>query len=417
MSDKFVEAFVDKLLLLERRAGANVHYGLMTPFMEPCRDLLGVQRAAKQIAAFIGMSDFTFIIAIAKQKENVAGHIDLSEKGREVFVEVDSGLLDHPDAVAATLCHEVCHKWLQINGIRSPLSVEIDNEILTDITSVFLGFGKLMLNGCKTEYVRHESTPDGTRTLTTTKTTGYLDRDQLAFVYRLVCAMRNIPQLQYMQGLGPEAALAVQQCDALHGHYYDVSYHGGETARVGVAALEKRMIEAQRTMAELQKLAVYTQASFCGTVKDFLSAGHGAIASHRGKSSDLMQDPGPDPAARFLAAIKGGFEIARLNDDISALSREAEGMLDNARAVGSSVHKAGSRFPRPASAMFSVLKCPKDGTQLKLPEKSGDVIVTCPKCKHRFAYNTNALEFPAEPPAPETARVGKVRDWIRRRLA
>ena len=143
MSDQFVEAFVDKLILLEQRTGAGVQYRVIPPFTTPFDDHLSIQKVAKEIAASIGLTGFTFVVAVAKQKEKVGGHIDLSIQDTNVFVEIDANMMKFPDAVGATLCHEVCHKWLQIQGIRSP--IEIDNEILTDITTVFLGFGKIML--------------------------------------------------------------------------------------------------------------------------------------------------------------------------------------------------------------------------------------------------------------------------------
>jgi hypothetical protein len=75
MPDRFVESFVEKLILLEQRTGADVHYRVMPPLTVPFQDHLAIQSAAKKIAEFIGLIGFTFIIAIAKQKKNVAGHI------------------------------------------------------------------------------------------------------------------------------------------------------------------------------------------------------------------------------------------------------------------------------------------------------------------------------------------------------
>jgi hypothetical protein len=87
MSDRFVEAFVEKLILLEQKTGANVQYRVMAPLTVPFPDHLAIQRMARQIAEFIGLTDLTFVVAVAKQKEKVAGHIDLSTDGKAVFVE------------------------------------------------------------------------------------------------------------------------------------------------------------------------------------------------------------------------------------------------------------------------------------------------------------------------------------------
>jgi hypothetical protein len=89
MPDLFVESFTEKLILLEQKTGAQVSYRLMSPFKTPFHDYLSIQQAAKEIADFIGLSGFTFIVAVAKQKDKVGGHIDLSTSERDVFIEID----------------------------------------------------------------------------------------------------------------------------------------------------------------------------------------------------------------------------------------------------------------------------------------------------------------------------------------
>ncbi len=397
MPDRFVEAFVDKLVLLEQKTGTKAHYRVLPPLAAPFHDYLAMQAVAKQIAEFIELKGFTFIVATAKQKEKVGGHIDLSTGGREVFVEVDSEMMKFPDTVAATLCHEVCHKWLQVNGIRS--SIEIDNEILTDISCVFLGFGKIMLNGCRATNVRHETIPNGTRTITETLTAGYLDRDQLAFVYRLVCAMRSIPSSDFMQGLNTEAALAVQRCDLAYAHHYAPRYHRIEATQELVTSFNSRVAEVQHTVADLNKHATYIKKSFCETIDHFLNWGHRTLESLRQKAVAMTQDNEPDPALRFLRAIKSDFEANRLSDEVRPVLKQAEGLLRHARVVGRYLSQNDQQFPAPSPAMFNIVTCPKDGTKLRLPENSGDLIAGCPVCNYRFAYNTSPVSFP-EPRAP-----------------
>jgi len=203
MSDQFAKAFVEKLTLLEQRTGAYVHYRVMPPIIAHSHNHLSIQDLAKEIAKFIGLHGFTFIVSIAKQKEKVGGQIDLSTGGTDVFITIDPDFMNSSDALAAVVCHEVCHKWLQVKQIKLP--IEMENEILTDITTVFLGLGKIMLNGCKTTNIRHEPIENGTRTITNTTTCGYLDRSQFAFIYRLVCNMRNITESDALLGLNAEA--------------------------------------------------------------------------------------------------------------------------------------------------------------------------------------------------------------------
>jgi len=394
VSDRFVESFVDKLVLLEQKVGAKSHYRVMPPLTSPLHDCLALQAISKQIAEFIELTGFTFIVAIAKQKEKVVGHIDLSTGGKDVFIEVDSETMKFPDTVAATLCHEVCHKWLQVNGIRS--STEIDNEILTDIASVFLGLGKIMLNGCMTTNVRYETISNGTRTITETLTAGYIDRHQLAFVYRLVCAMRSIPSSDFMQGLNAEAALAVKSCDLAYGHHYKPSFHRIEATQDLVTGFNSRVVEVQRTMSDLNKHAIYIKKSFCETIDDFLNQGHKTLESLQQKTVAMKQVNEADPALRFLHAIKSDFKFNRFRDEMCSVLKKAEGLLRHAVEVGRNHSQNKQQFPAPSPAMFNIVTCPKDGTKLRLPENSGDLIATCPVCKYRFVYNTCAVMFPKQ---------------------
>ena len=50
--------------------------------------------------------------------------------------------------ILAILIHESIHNYLDYYKIKK--EVEYDNEILTDLTAVYLGFGKYLLNGYKT---------------------------------------------------------------------------------------------------------------------------------------------------------------------------------------------------------------------------------------------------------------------------
>lgn len=397
MSDRFVEAFVEKLILLEQKTGANVQYRVMPPLTVPFLDHLAIQQVAKQIAEFIGLTGFTFIIAVAKQKEKVGGHIDLSTHGKEVFVEIDADTMKFPDAVAATLCHEACHKWLQGNGLRSP--IESEDEILTDITSVFLGFGKIMLNGCKATNVRYETIPNGTRTITETKSVGYLDREQLAFVYRLVSAMRNIAHPDFMQGLNAEAASAVQRCDDSLAHHYDARFHRPETTQENVEAFHKRTVDLQYSMADLDKHATYIKKCLSETTDPFLTSGHRKLKSLREKAAAMTQETEADPVLRFLRNIQSEFAVERLTEELHSVGRESRALLQHAKAVGRHFFRNGNRFPKPTPVMFMIVTCPQDGTKLRLPENSGDLIATCPTCKYRFAYNTAPVTF-TEPASP-----------------
>ena len=346
MSERFVEAFLDKLILLEQKAGAIVQYGMLPPFAATFQDDIIRQDIAKKIATFIGLTDFTPIVAVTRQKQAVGGHVDLSTLDKFIFIEINDELANFPDAVATVLCHEICHKWLKVHAINS--LIDIDNEILTDITTVFLGLGKIMLNGCRTSRVRYEAIPNGTRSIVDTITAGYLDRDQLAFVYCLVCAMRGISKSESVHGLNAEATQAVENCYRSYGHYCSSHFRTVGSQREKTIGLTSQVDRVLYTMADLHKFTTYVGKSLCETITAFLKAGHKDIKSMRQKSAGMAQDEAPDPALRFLEAIKMETDIKRLAEQVRALSEMAEGMLQDTKHIARQLHESGRHFPSPS---------------------------------------------------------------------
>jgi hypothetical protein len=206
--------YLEKLLLLESTMGARVGYQLFAPpsRFNP-RDTLALNRTAKDLANFVGVNDLLTVAATA-HSENCAGHIDLGSTKDGVFIEVAADLLDFPECVLATLAHEISHRYLHAHGLSCGTGPEFHyhNEILTDITAVFLGLGKLMLNGCVAERSYRESKNGRQQVTTQSRTVGYLEPGQLTFVYLFVCAMRDISSEEYERWLVPTAVNRVREC-------------------------------------------------------------------------------------------------------------------------------------------------------------------------------------------------------------
>jgi hypothetical protein len=411
MAETFVLSFVDKLIQLEERAGLQVHYHNAAPISTPLHDRVSIQKVARQIADSIGLSQFQFIITIAKQKKNVGGHIDLSTKDEAVFIEIDPDAMAFPDSVGATLCHEICHKWLQTMGVSSPIL--IDNEILTDITTVFLGFGKIMLNGCEVKNVKEERVDEGTRTTTETRTSGYLKRDQFAFVYRLVCSMRSVPRSDYMRGLNSDAGKAIQTCDAAFSHYYHARFHQPATTVDVAKDFQTDGMAQQRKLAELNKRLDYIRLSFCEAVDGFWTMAHKANEQLRKRSEAIAEEKSHDPALKFLHSIRKEHELQRMREELSEIEGKVDELLYHSELIGRQIWNASHHFPVPSAEMFNIVKCPKDGTKLRLPRDSADLVVACPTCHYRFTYNTTCLSF--EPSLSAKTAQQKI-SWPRRML-
>jgi hypothetical protein len=90
--------------------------------------------------------------------------------------------------LGAVLAHELTHHFLAVKGINLP--DELENEKLTDLATVYLGLGKLTLNGYYplTWTVEREK-----KQITYTYRIGYLSCKDIARVFHRVCAFRYIP--------------------------------------------------------------------------------------------------------------------------------------------------------------------------------------------------------------------------------
>ncbi len=334
MSQLYIEDYIKKLIMLERQVGAKTTYQIMEPFSLNSKDILAIQEAAKKIAEFVGLYGLTFIVAKAKQKEKVGGHIELQYGQKEVFVEISDDTAKFDVAVLATLAHEITHKYLQINGISSGTGFirKYENEVLTDITAVFLGLGKLMLNGCEVKNTRQEMRVDGTYNVTKQLKSGYLDREQLAFIYRMVCAMRGISNQDMISGLSRESSSAIRACDYYNRHYFDQQFRTDQFKYKLVEALDKSIQDLQDELKQDDESLRFLQRNVFEKTKKFLEAKYKEISSLSDESKTIKQIDTYDSCLLFLNAIE-------LIEKMDKMREKVRQDILEARKVGQSLNE------------------------------------------------------------------------------
>jgi hypothetical protein len=96
-------------------------------------------------------------------------------------------------ALGSILAHEVTHSFLYSGGVS--LEDPKENELLTDLTAVFVGLGKLMLNGYSDERGG----------------LGYLSADLIAYSLRKCCSLCAIDMATTTQNLTNEARVLVKR--------------------------------------------------------------------------------------------------------------------------------------------------------------------------------------------------------------
>lgn len=334
MQELFIKDYLEKIIFLEKRIGDKTKYQILEPFTLKSNDILEMQFVAKTIAEFIGLTGFVFIVAIAKQREKVGGHIELKYGEKEVFIEIAEEVAEDQASIQSTLAHEITHKYLQINSIScgtGPLN-DYENEILTDITAVFLGLGKLMLNGSGVKIEYQKQTENITNKVVTD--IGYLNKEQLAFVYRLICAMRKIPSQVMLSGLSMKARASIEFIDKFGWDYFNLQIHNDDYRN----NLDKKLnddinnlqLELEQVNKHLESIKIQYKIY---ETEHFLETKHKKLVSFQKEVKSLNLGDIFDPCQSYLYFIKHNEQIKRIEKDLEKDINEVQNVINNLIAL------------------------------------------------------------------------------------
>ncbi len=378
-------AFLSLVKLLEEVVGNDTSFALLDPFScKTLRDskpeVVAIQKAGKVIAQHLGLDDYMFVIAVMAQKPNIAAHIELDRSGRDVFVELSPDLCQYPDAVLATLCHELSHKFLHKHAIRNG-SATIEQEFLTEVTAVYLGLGKLMLNGCECQISKQTTQGGQTFTETTKITTGYISRDCFAFVYRLVCAMRGIPKDVLMKGLCEAARQAVDNAESKFKEWFkpELSSIGGIASLVDaltgmVETCQDEAAARQRALRIVDRKLSYLMMNINESHKPLMKA-QLEVAS--------LSALAPNPHLRFLNCLQVRASVVEALDSRDLKIKQVLSEWTHVEAMASWEHQMAR------GDESEIVNCPLDGSKLRVPSGRQRLLVTCACCKYKFLVSTD----------------------------
>lgn len=127
-----------------------------------------------------------------KMEPEVAGQAKITNISRDI--QIPFFYVGKQYALGSILAHEITHTFLIPNGII--LDDINENEMFTDLSTVFLGLGKLFLNGLINKMGQHSSVE---------YKLGYLPVDLVAYCYKKVAEYRGINDTIAMRNLLPEA--------------------------------------------------------------------------------------------------------------------------------------------------------------------------------------------------------------------
>lgn len=380
---------IEKVHLLESKLGDRWTHPILEPFKFDCFDTLKVQEAGKKIAQHLGLPPLTFVITYAHQKSKVGGHINL-DSSKDVFIEIDDKFKHDNDIVLAVLAHEICHKYLDINNLRD--FREFENEMLTDASTIYTGLGKLSLNGCEKSDTLIGLSPN-TKTTTTTQKVGYMNRNQFAFVYRLVCEMRRIPEESMMQGLTPEAINEVKNVSNEDSNYFNAIFFNNDFTLHKISDVMKNEVgDSQKKFARLNKNMRVIQDRVLPSAdqlyKDFHSFTKTKTEAINSAASKSFDKESHNYIKNLVILEEYEFFKSRIIEKDKEIEKLGITLSEFVNFISVSFPKLYS--PENAEFLFQ-FECPSCKNKMRVSERKL-VRVKCPKCNYSFVIDTGAEE-------------------------
>lgn len=183
------------------------------PFF-PSRDFYGewsdndfsLSLMAQKILSYLGEPMGNLIVSFRSDLGNTPGIFHV-EGGRE-FIFVNSKYMGDPYAVGAVLAHEIMHLYL-MSRKKIALENKEENELLTDLATIYLGLGVLVINGMSYSsnwFLTIIALFAGILYINEKKLTfGYFDHHQYAFYLREYFKTNNIQLREVAKYIHPKS--------------------------------------------------------------------------------------------------------------------------------------------------------------------------------------------------------------------
>lgn len=131
-----------------------------------------LNQEAKRMMEYVGLTSYIPKCNFCILEEGTGGNTRCCNSNIEVEINVSSKYNTNLEATLAVLAHEICHKYLYVHGLYNP--IEVINEIFTDLCTMYVGFGKIIINGYITERKIEIRTDKYVHTSVDTNYLGYL---------------------------------------------------------------------------------------------------------------------------------------------------------------------------------------------------------------------------------------------------
>lgn len=328
------------------------------------RDSVSVNKEARRMLDFVGLTNYIAVISYSRTGKNEGGNIEL-DNNKEVFIEISSEMLGDHNRVLAVMAHEICHKVLYVNGLyyRAPIP-QIENEKLTDLATIYVGFSKLTLNGCYNQY----KTEFGSKTTIHTVETGYLSLESFAMAFNMVCIRFGVTPSKH--DLSPFASYAVS----------NHTFNNGNMP--SIVELKDNLKYRQEYDAEEMSALVILE-DIISQIKNKIINKHKNYYDSFIKPVDYVNDKIVDNFKVMEAYSRG----------VNTSNYESLQRIDSLKHIIGLLEK----FSVVDFKKLLDIECPHCGyKKSNALKENATIFLKCPKCGYFFLWNGNQLNLPEE---------------------
>lgn len=149
-------------------------------YISKSMNMLEMLKILRLLLTYYGFYNAFPVCGFGDVKENTAGHTEYVNQTKEerekegdiISITIGNEAKGNPDRILAILTHELCHNILRLKNF--PILTGIENEIYTDLATIYLGLGKYTLKGHKFSKTTEQKMFNQINYTTTTSTVGYL---------------------------------------------------------------------------------------------------------------------------------------------------------------------------------------------------------------------------------------------------
>jgi len=408
-ADPVARQIIESLATLEKAAGVRAHYRILDPPPLTSTDASAIQTVARVLGDWIGLRNAMFDITIVEHDD--PPRMFRIDPDQEVFaMELSSKARATPATALAAVTRQVSRAYLINSNIAaSSVDPERSSGSMADITAIFLGMGKLVMNAPAAGSIGlSKSLPQTPENLP-------LSPEYLAFAHRLVCAMRGLDWAQNASGMNSQALANLRKWDHYRDSVFSQALRNVLTASASHRPLMDAVEDNHLALSRFDQLQRSFSAMVMVPLQAEMETYHQTCREGMERLNAREQDT-YDPCLLYLNQLRRRMDLQRYAD---MLQVQQDHIVNRLRVLTAGLTDLSARnlvHPDAAEGRLNVTHCPFDGTPLTMDDSAHDVRVKCPTCGYGFLAipgvpNIQALRArPVEAPEPEGPVVHRVDD-------